>query len=1325
MDDEELGREATLIPQSRTPTSAPDDKDYVGNEQTLVGAPVPAGLAGAARGSDDPGRADLGRDATLIGDAPAGIASGTPRPKGDSTASGKKTSPTLDDGWHLKGRQGPLTGKSIGDYEIGGILGEGGMGTVYRARQISLKRRVALKVLPPNLAHDLRLRERFEQEARTASLLNSPHVVQVFAAGAMDDMVYFVMEFVEGTDLSEMTRARTDAKQPFTTDECANFIVQAARGLAEAGKHGIVHRDIKPANLMITTKGVVKIADFGISKVAGEHQLTMTGTAVGTPAYCSPEQGRGDPVDVRADIYSLGVVFYELLTGVKPFEGATANALIYQHNYAEPRLPRELNEAIPESYQAVVLKCLQKDPAKRYQDAAELVADLEQVRVGSAPMTALMSAFGTGAEEAMRRLGIRQRRIWPYIAAGLLVAAGLAFTVVHFTGQAQHEHDIQAEVGRLRTQLAVLDKAQPVPKGTDDQLKHLTDLVSSQDTDLQRWSTKLARVLALQKSLSLLDPARLPDRAQRDRASADLLRYQDDVGSSGEDVKRAHAVLDAAAAAAASARGQLADIDKAAVVTTALAERLSPQLASLDRLAGKDDADCARWHARLAREKAHAAELRRELSALDDPQQVITEARMAALGDDLAALTAIVGADDKGVRSWGGRLEDDRSELARLRKNLKRLDAVEMATAALMAALGSDLASYKTLVDPNDPDLRSWTRKVADSNARIASLRKGLARLDKPEPLTVDEQAGYQDQLTAYRSLVSPDDGQLVAWTARLRAEAENLATMRDEIGRLDRPDLSVVELDASEKALQTLIKIGGIAEDQRVIASRRLEAQRRRIDELRRQIHLRQETQTVDQPLAEAVAALTRIDGDQDPDVVKWGPKVALYNKLRASLLVLDQQAPPPERADALLKDYRAVAGEDAPEVKRWAAKLGRIAALRTALSPLDQVAPLPERAAADAHALVSEVSDKDPDAARWSAKVAKVGGLIASLSSELANAYILPPAAAKQRTELVKLVGGGDQVVDNLVTRVAVLIGPGRPAWASDYRRDEFGPYADLTVGGVTQRLRYVPAGTFVMGSPESEAGRDRDETQVRVTLTHSYWLADSPCTQAFWEAVAGKDDSRFTGLERPVERISWDDSSAFCIELSRKVNGVRARLPTEAEYEYACRAGDPGPYPSTLGGLSADKLDDIAWFSGDTSSTHGVKARQCNRLGIFDMIGNVWEWCQDRYGSYSPIPVTDPLGKETEKRVARGGSWGDDASRCRAANRAALRQDMRTLYVGFRFAVAVDWPAGQEPIVSQPGIADEPIQAARPPTAPLASVAPAAPSAPPSHAAATVAH
>ena len=253
------------------------------------------------------------------------------------------------------------------------------MGLVYRARQVSLGRRAALKVLASNLANDDGLVRRFYAEAHAASLLQSQHVVQVYFAGEIEGVVFYAMEFVDGADLAHLANAfRLDGRR-MPALEAAGYLLQAARGLQAACERNIVHRDIKPQNLLVTPDGVVKIADFGIAKVLDEQALTLAGSTVGTPAYCSPEQGRGREVDHRSDLYSLGVVMYELLTGVRPFTGANANALIYQHCYVEPKRPCEHAAEVGEALEAICMRLLQKAPEHRYQSAGDLVVDLERL----------------------------------------------------------------------------------------------------------------------------------------------------------------------------------------------------------------------------------------------------------------------------------------------------------------------------------------------------------------------------------------------------------------------------------------------------------------------------------------------------------------------------------------------------------------------------------------------------------------------------------------------------------------------------------------------------------------------------------------------------------------------------------------------------------------------------------------------------------------------------------------------------------------------------------------------------------------------------------
>jgi len=274
-------------------------------------------------------------------------------------------------------------------------------------------------------------------------------------------------------------------------------------------------------------------------------------------------------------------------------------------------------------------------------------------------------------------------------------------------------------------------------------------------------------------------------------------------------------------------------------------------------------------------------------------------------------------------------------------------------------------------------------------------------------------------------------------------------------------------------------------------------------------------------------------------------------------------------------------------------------------------------------------------------------------------------------------------------------------RPSWAHAGGRDQYGLWASFKIDDVEHRLRWIPPGRFWMGSPESEQGRwDHEGPRHLVTLTSGYWLGETPCTQALWEAVLGENPSEFRTPDRPVERLSWEDCETFLSELNERVPGHGFRLPTEAEWEHACRAGtQTSTYAGELeilGQHNAPLLDDIAWYGGNSgegyeleegrdssgwsemqypnpkSGTHPVKLKRPNNWGLYDTLGNVWEWCQDRGGSYSPEPAVDPQGpSEGAARVLRGGSWGTLARVVRAAYRRWIHPGLRWDGLGFRLA------------------------------------------------------
>jgi len=266
-----------------------------------------------------------------------------------------------------------MIGTQVGSYRIEQKLGEGGMGTVYRATEINLERTVAIKVLNSDLAGKPAIVERFRSEAKAQANLNHPNVAILYAFLLERDNAMMVMEFVDGENLQQMVN-RCGA---IPSDEAVPLFKQALAGIGAAHEMGIVHRDIKPANIMLNQRGVVKVMDFGIAKVMGERGLTRTGVQLGTVFYMSPEQVKGQTADVRSDIYALGVTLYELLTAHVPFYAISEYDVLTDHVNTAPPLPSTHNANIPKGIESIVLKALEKKPEDRFQSVAEFAEALD------------------------------------------------------------------------------------------------------------------------------------------------------------------------------------------------------------------------------------------------------------------------------------------------------------------------------------------------------------------------------------------------------------------------------------------------------------------------------------------------------------------------------------------------------------------------------------------------------------------------------------------------------------------------------------------------------------------------------------------------------------------------------------------------------------------------------------------------------------------------------------------------------------------------------------------------------------------------------------
>lgn len=334
-----------------------------------------------------------------------------------------------------------------GRYRVGSRLGSGGMAEVYLAQDLRLGRTVAVKTLRADMAFDPYFHERFRREARSAASLNHPSVVAVYDSGEEQltgggVLPYIVMEYVPGTTLAERLRSEI----PPTLQQALELTDGVLRALEHAHGAGIVHRDVKPANVMLTADGAVKVMDFGIARAMSgqETAITQASIVIGTAEYLSPEQAIGQPADARSDLYAVGCLFHELLTGRPPFHGGSPLSVAHRQVRETPRAPSEIVPGIPPEVDALVLKALAKDPAQRHQGAPAMRAAVAKVRTSltaEAPTTATLhcdserseppSAAPHKARSPRRRT--RPRRVLPAVAVSLVIALGGAGTSVWLT----------------------------------------------------------------------------------------------------------------------------------------------------------------------------------------------------------------------------------------------------------------------------------------------------------------------------------------------------------------------------------------------------------------------------------------------------------------------------------------------------------------------------------------------------------------------------------------------------------------------------------------------------------------------------------------------------------------------------------------------------------------------------------------------------------------------------------------------------------------------------------------------------------------------------
>jgi eukaryotic-like serine/threonine-protein kinase len=355
--------------------------------------------------------------------------------------------------------QTPTTHVLADRYELGPVLGQGGMARVHQGLDRQLGRRVAIKVLAPPFDRDGEFVERFQREARAAAGLSHPNIVAVFDSGSDDGTHFIVTELVEGETLAD----RLGRDGPMPPAEAVAVSVDIARALSAAHARGLIHRDIKPGNVMLLPDGRVKVVDFGIARAAGSDTLTHTGVVLGSTAYLSPEQAGGQPVDERADLYSLGCVLYEMLTGQVPFSAETPIATMYRH-VNEDAAPPSTIAPVERELEDVVLRCLEKDPKRRFASAAELEAALLAVPLARGGDTMRLETVVAAETQPVAPIDAAETQPVGRVgaaAAGGAIAAGAAGAVAADDAKTEPVAAVAADGGGLRSRQTAPSHAPP------------------------------------------------------------------------------------------------------------------------------------------------------------------------------------------------------------------------------------------------------------------------------------------------------------------------------------------------------------------------------------------------------------------------------------------------------------------------------------------------------------------------------------------------------------------------------------------------------------------------------------------------------------------------------------------------------------------------------------------------------------------------------------------------------------------------------------------------------------------------------------------------
>lgn len=1153
-----------------------------------------------------------------------------------------------------KGRKGPLTGADWDRYLIGDLLGQGGMAAVYLAHVKESNKQVALKVMLGQSNQDPDARRRFEREAETASHIDSPFVVRVYHAGSYHDMLYMELEYVSGDTLASVLQDNRKRGYQMGRAQILRYAREVSFGLQAASEYSIIHRDIKPSNLLIGDSGAIKISDFGVVKVFGEETLTMTGMAIGTPTYMSPEQARNDEVDLRADMYSLGVVLYEACCGSTPFTGTSPEIIIYKHHYEEPVLPTELNAECDADLEALIIKCLQKEPEKRYPGWKELLEDIDELEAQRPPVHAVFKRRRhTGADEMLRQAGFQRRRL--LILAIILLSLGIITGLTYWLVDQRNK-----SIAALRVELAELDHRKTPAVDAQEDLESLLDYVGPEDADVQRWQKRLKDITAYREAVQLINKE-VDVLEKRQNLPQALDRLASIVGDEDLMVSSGRLALHNWQGEEERLREELQVLDEEHIEYAVLLG-LSGVLERFALLVGHEHKDMIRWRTKLKDimkrvEQSVAIVNRSQADGLRNLSE--HQALILAVED----LSHISGDQQEHVRLGRSLLADTSSRIDSLRRSLLVLDQKDFISEDLRAVLMQDLRSYAALIGEQDPQALAWQKKLFDMQAEQERLQ-ALLRLRLEAVPQANEFSVLRAQIMTYQQLSVDDEKTIQVWQEKLDQLEQQHKQDRSFLNEaLLMPLLSQRSSEALLLVLDRLRELAAVSAEEQQAAQLLLAHSQNYREDLRRKLQVLDEAQAlplaVDDLLKEYRAMVTQ----NDEEFTRWSQKLARVRDLESKLSVLDRQQRHSSTTAAFLEELALLIGEQHDQLQLWREEFLERERLYTALLLLDKVQTEPADADLLLEQWVQKLGPYDSDAQRWSQHLARIKQLRTWVRTYL-SFLVLGPDARADVQHLADLVGESDSLVRDARAHLAHIRPSVAPLWAEHFVDGPYNYKASFTVAGEVFTFCYIPAHSVLMGSSTDEIGRDVDEPQREVQITRAFWLLETEITQAQWQALLGKADWFNVGMDLPADHRSLADAEAFCIAFEQE-GGIACRLPTEAEWSLACRAD--------VDINDVDPIDRRAWYAGNAQgSSHAVAQLQPNRFGLYDMLGNVWEWCADAYGELPADGSVNPLRKEGAEQVIRGASWGDQADSLRWANRGHINPRTRSAYVGFRVLI-----------------------------------------------------